>query len=261
MTEAQSETARGVEAVGDGAGEVKTGDPSLELVLRPIRSRNLFEETVGRLAQAIELGVIPPEERFPPERELAEMLGVSRVTVREALRALEQAGRVEIRRGRLGGAFVTAQRRVAPSTASARRAMQRLATGIEDLLEYRWAIEPAAASLAATKATESDVENLRRLLEAAIEATPEGFRMADVRIHLAIAEAARSSILAGGVAEVQASFSQIFLAMPLLAESIRHSHGQHQAVIDAIALGEPALAHDAMEEHLLASEELVRSLS
>lgn len=260
MTEGQREKARRVGTVGGGAGKPEAGDASLELVLRPIRSRNLFEETVGRLAHAIELGVIPPQERFPPERELAEMLGVSRVTVREALRALEQAGRVEIRRGRQGGAFVTPQRRATPSTASARRVMQRIGTGVEDLLEYRWAIEPAAASLAATKADESDVENLRRALEAAIEATPEGFRVADVRIHLAIAEVARSSIVANGVADVQASFSEIFLALPLLAESIRHSHDQHRAVIDAIALGEAQLAHDAMEEHLLASEELIRGL-
>jgi DNA-binding FadR family transcriptional regulator len=244
-----------------GAAEAETGSASLDLVLRPIRSRNLFEETVGRLAQAIELGVLPAGERFPPERELAELLGVSRVTVREALRALEQAGRVDIRRGRQGGAFVTRQRRATRSTASARRAMRALGSAnLEDLLEYRWAIEPATASLAAAKAEEADVENLRRILAASIEATPEGFRATDVRVHLAIAEISRSAILASGVADVQASFSEIFLAMPLLAESIRHSHAQHEAVIEAIAGGERQLAHEAMEEHLLASEELIRGL-
>jgi DNA-binding FadR family transcriptional regulator len=261
MAEAQREKARRAEPGSGGAAAAEAGDASLELVLRPIRSRNLFEETVGRLAQAIELGVVPAEERFPPERELAEMLGVSRVTVREALRALEQARRVEIRRGRQGGAFVTQHQRAVPSTATARQVMRRLGTGIEDLLEYRWAIEPAAASLAAEKAGESDVESLRRALEASIEASPEEFRAADVRIHLTIAEVARSKIVANGIADLQASFSEIFLAMPLLAESIRHSHDQHRAVIEAIAAGEGPLAHDAMEEHLLASEELIRGLA
>jgi DNA-binding FadR family transcriptional regulator len=239
---------------------IEAGAP-IELVLRPIRSRNLFEETVGRLAQAIELGVLASGERFPPERELAEMLGVSRVTVREALRALEQTGRIEIRRGRQGGAFVVPRPPGTRSTASARRAMRELGPSLEALLEYRWAIEPAAAGLAARKAEEADVVALKQAHGASLEVTPVGFRAADVRIHLAIAEVARSELVANGVAEVQASFSEIFLALPLLAESIRHSHAQHRAVIDAIAAADPQLAREAMEEHLLASEELIRGLA
>jgi DNA-binding FadR family transcriptional regulator len=244
-----------------GAEQIESAAAPVDLVLRPIRSRNLFEETVGRLGQAIQLGVVSSGERFPPERELAEMLGVSRVTVREALRALEQAGRIEVRRGRQGGAFVTAQPAGRRSTAGARRAMKQLGRSLDDLLEYRWAIEPAAASLAADKADEADVEQLRRALGASLEAAPEDFRAADVRIHLAIAEVARSTMVANGVAELQAGLSEIFTAMPLLAESIRHSHDQHRAVIDAIAAGERQLAHEAMEEHLLASEELIRGLA
>lgn len=241
--------------------EIESATTPVELVLRPIRSRNLFEETVGRLGQAIQLGVVGTGERFPAERELAEMLGVSRVTVREALRALEQAGRIEVRRGRQGGAFVTAQRAGRRSNASARRAMKQLGRSLDDLLEYRWAIEPAAASLAATKAEEADAERLRQVFGASLEVAPEDFRAADVRIHLATAEVARSAMIASGVAEVQASLSEIFVAMPLLDESIRHSHDQHRAVIDAIAAGERGLAREAMEEHLLASEELIRGLA
>ncbi len=236
-------------------------DASLELVLRPIRSRNLFEETVGRLAQAIQLGVIPAGERFPPERELAEMLGVSRVTVREGLRALEQAGRIEIRRGRQGGAFVTARRPGARSASSARRVVRKLGPSLDDLLEYRWAIEPAAASLAAAKASDADVEHLSDVFDLSVESAAGEFRAADARIHLTIAEVARSAIVANGVAEVQAGFNEIFLAIPILEESIRHSHDQHLAVIDAIAAGDRQMAREMMEEHVLASEELIRGLT
>lgn len=240
-----------------GDGGAPDPDASLELVLRPIRSRNLFEETVGRLAQAIDLGLIASAGRFPPERELAEMLGVSRVTVREALRALEQAGRIEIRRGRQGGAFVLPP---SPDASPAGGGARRLDADLDELLEYRWAIEPAVASLAAAKAEEADVALLRSALEASMRVAPEDFRVADVRIHLVIAEVARSNLLAGPVADLQASFNEILLALPLLGESIRHSHGQHEAVIDAIAAGDRDAARAAMEEHLLASEELIRSL-
>src|ERR1700760_3855909 len=73
---------------------------------RPGRGGNAFEITVSRLAQAIRLGLVPVGERLPPERELAERLQVSRVTLREAIGALREAGLLESRRGRSGGTFV-----------------------------------------------------------------------------------------------------------------------------------------------------------
>src|SRR3954471_12674143 len=73
---------------------------------RPGRGGNAFEITVARLAQAIRLGLVPVGERLPPERELAERLQVSRVTLREAIAALREAGLLASRRGRSGGTFV-----------------------------------------------------------------------------------------------------------------------------------------------------------
>ena len=65
----------------------------LSAVLRPVREGNAFEETVERLLTVIKLGVVGPGERFPAERELAAQLGISRLTLREAIRELQQ-GRV-----------------------------------------------------------------------------------------------------------------------------------------------------------------------
>ena len=77
-----------------------------EALFRPVRAGNPFEETVERLLQAIKLGVVAPGDRLPSERDLAARLNVSRVTLREAIRALTEAGYVESRRGRYGGTFV-----------------------------------------------------------------------------------------------------------------------------------------------------------
>jgi len=74
-------------------------------VWRPVRGGNAFEITVARLAQAIKLGLVAEGDRLPAERDLAERLQVSRVTLREAIRALREAGYLESRRGRTGGTF------------------------------------------------------------------------------------------------------------------------------------------------------------
>src|SRR5215204_5479185 len=78
-------------------------------VWRPVRGGNAFEITVARLAQAIKLGLVVEGDRLPAERDLAEQLQVSRVTLREAIRALREAGFLESRRGRTGGTFVVSR--------------------------------------------------------------------------------------------------------------------------------------------------------
>src|ERR1700723_1748431 len=81
----------------------------LASLLRPVRAGNAFEETVERLLTAIRLGVVGPGGRFPAERQFAAQLGISRTTLREAIRVLQEAGFVESRRGRFGGTFVTGE--------------------------------------------------------------------------------------------------------------------------------------------------------
>ena len=77
-------------------------------VFSPVPVRNAFEVTVERLAQSIRLSVLVGGDRLPPERELAGTFGVSRVTLREAIAALRDAGLLESRRGHGGGTFVVA---------------------------------------------------------------------------------------------------------------------------------------------------------
>ncbi|BAS11093.1 putative HTH-type transcriptional regulator RmpR [Arthrobacter sp. Hiyo4] len=75
-------------------------------ILRPVRHGNAFEETIERLLQNIKLGLFGVGTKLPAERELAEMLGVSRATLRDALAELQKAGYVEVQRGRYGGTYV-----------------------------------------------------------------------------------------------------------------------------------------------------------
>ena len=84
----------------------RTAGADLAGLLRPVRQGNAFEETVERLLTVIKLGMIAPGDRFPAERELAAQLGISRLTLREALAELHKAGYVSPRRGRLGDGLV-----------------------------------------------------------------------------------------------------------------------------------------------------------
>src|SRR3954452_988906 len=117
-------------------------------VYSPVPVRNAFEVTVERLAQSIRLGVLAGGEQLPPERELAETFGVSRVTLREAIGALRAAGLIESRRGRGGGTFVVSPPASRPRTG---RRPHRAADDLADMLDLRRIVEPGAAALAATR--------------------------------------------------------------------------------------------------------------
>jgi DNA-binding FadR family transcriptional regulator len=123
---------------------VASSDLDLTGLLRPVREGNAFEETVERLLTVIKLGLVGPGERFPAERELATQFGISRLTLREAIRELQQAGYVESRRGRSGGTFVTGAP-PAPDRRELRRLAQEEGDRLTDALTFRLALETGAA--------------------------------------------------------------------------------------------------------------------
>src|SRR6185503_12093416 len=132
----------------EGSSGGSGAELAVSTVFRPVRSGNAFEETVERLLQVIKLGVVACGERLPPERELAPQLGVSRVTLREAIRALQQEGFVESRRGRAGGTFVT-YRHPVPRKGDLARVAANKGEQLTDALTYRMAVETGAAQLLA----------------------------------------------------------------------------------------------------------------
>src|SRR5258705_5698377 len=164
---------------------------------RPVRGGNAFEITVARLAQAIRLGLVPVGERLPPERELAERLQVSRVTLREAIAALREAGFLESRRGRSGGTFVVRSTGDAGPAMDATELAREMGDSLHDALDFRRVLEPGAAALAATRSlSAADRSNLVACLAAARTRDPLSRRVNDSRLHLAIASASGSTSVA-----------------------------------------------------------------
>ena len=229
-----------------------------EALFRPVRSGNAYEETVGRLLQAIRLGVVPPGERLPAGRELAARLGVSRVTLREALGTLQTAGYLESRRGRYGGTFVCD-----PLPAGAGKAAgssgRDPAAELEDLLAFRQVLEAGAAEAAAARSlTRGERDHLTRRAQECSAAELGDYRRLDSRLHLAVTELAGSPSLTTAVADVRTRVNDLLDRMPLLPPNLEHSNRQHTLVVAAILAGDPAGARSRMTEHLAGTEALLR---
>jgi DNA-binding FadR family transcriptional regulator len=231
-------------------------------VFSPVPARNAFEVTVERLAQGIRLGVLVEGDRLPPERELADTLGVSRVTLREAIKALRAAHLVESRRGRGGGTFVVAPEAGRPHRGDkVDRPVRAVRAALNDTLELRRIVEPGAAALAATRSlSAADRATLHRCLGDATDCTPNARRVADSRLHMAIAAAGESPSVAAVVADVQLRLTELLRGIPVIPANIAHSDRQHAAIVDAILSGQPDIARTEMEEHVDGTAALLRGL-
>ncbi|RZS34935.1 GntR family transcriptional regulator [Herbihabitans rhizosphaerae] len=223
-------------------------------LFRPVRAGNAFEETVERVLQAIRLGVVRAGERLPSERELAVRLGVSRMTLREAIRSLQEAGYVESRRGRYGGTFVSEPARSARPVGAAPSAEE-----LDDVLCLRTVLETGAAEAAANRTLAPQARrHLRACLDECAGSPGDAYRRTDSRLHLAIAEATAAPSLIAAVADVRTRLNAMLDAIPLLPPNIEHSNAQHTMIVNAILDGDPTVARRAMAEHVDGTAALLR---
>ncbi|HXY43726.1 MAG TPA: FCD domain-containing protein [Acidimicrobiales bacterium] len=220
-------------AVGDGT--------------QPTRQR-LGEQVASLLLQAIRLHEYLPDERLPSEAELCEQLGVNRMAVREGLRWLEDHKYVRMQRGRYGGALV-----LDPGLDLAVDRLRGRAEDLRQLFEFRAAVEPLVAALAAERIEPVELAMLDRLHEEELAwpSVPRGrFRAIDVAIHKAIAAACRNQYLIDAVRDIR-----VWLApgLDLLDPSIDRrnesveSHGQLIACLHA---GDSTGADAVMRAHI-----------
>jgi DNA-binding FadR family transcriptional regulator len=231
-------------------------------LLRPVREGLAFEETVERLLTLIKLGLVGPGERFPAERELSAQLGISRRTLREAIRELQQAGYVESRRGRSGGTFVTGAP-PAPDRGELRRLAREDGERLSDALTFRLAVEAGSANALADLVARSGARpDARQVLLARLAdvngACPQDYRRLDTLFHLSIAELTGSSLLAAACTDARMRLNDLLNAIPVLQRNIDHTSGQHTAIVTAILTGDAERARRAVAEHLEGTAALLR---
>jgi GntR family transcriptional repressor for pyruvate dehydrogenase complex len=223
------------------------------------RSR-LFHQVVVDLCRLIRDGGFGPGERLPAERELSERLGVSRPSLREALRGLEISGIVESRHG--GGTYV--RDAFDPGLISPLAlALEASGDATGDLWEVRIVFEPPIAARAAMRATNDEIQRLGRLVEQMLDCVPDAdghdhtMMTVDREFHAEIARASRNTV---AVRVIQLINQVLFASRRhfiTLAERRMQAYLRHRDILDAIAARNPVLARDAMLAHLHEVEDFI----
>lgn len=204
---------------------------------------------VTQIRSLIRSGQLPIGSRLPAERELCERLGVSRLSLREALRVLESCGLIEVRLGSHGGAFVTA-----PTIGSAGQGMTDLlsTSGLSavDVTEARTLFELGVVlPLAVERATETDVRELRALCDEEERARNEGSYNVAVSFgfHLQLAIASHNP----AVSMIMESFREaILMSMREANHEGNQGADEHRAIVDAVERGDTESASRIMAAHL-----------
>ena len=214
--------------------------------LRPLGRTRLYEDLVDRLGEFVIRTNLEVGGRFPPERELASRLEVSRASLRQALAVLEAQGFIEVRHG--GGVFL---RRSRGFGGVLHKLVERRAR-LPEVLEARELLEVRLAELAATRRGLGDLAAMREALtQMEAELDDRGLGLGgDSAFHHAVHRAGNNKVLEhviDGLAEAIHETRMESLSEP---DRPRNSLQAHRRILEAIEAGEPARAADAMRAHL-----------
>jgi GntR family transcriptional repressor for pyruvate dehydrogenase complex len=216
--------------------------------LAPIRRSPLYEEVAERLRQFIDVQRLKPGDRLMSERDLAERLGVSRTSVRQALTALRVGGLVEIRHGD-GIYLLRSPEDVVPSLAE--QLLQSHAQ-LPAIMEVREALETQTARLAARRRGDADLDAMRRALRdmaTAIEHGDDGAD-ADLRFHAAITKASHNEMLASLMDQLADVIDQTRRASLSRPGRPPKSLKAHEQILQAIEARDEDGSARAMRDHL-----------
>ena len=208
------------------------------------------EAVVRRVGSAIALGLLADGEQLPAEAELAALLNVSTVTLRDALAELRALGLVQTRRGRGGGSFVRATDDALASLADVRLA--QLATpDLRELGELHGAVAAAAARLAASRASVREVARLRDLVDRLAGAeSVTAQRRVEGRFYIEVAASAQSVRLTMQEMELHLELGQLPWPPATSPHLLDVVVASHRAVVDAIAARDADRARSLTEEHV-----------
>jgi len=218
---------------------------------RPIGQLRVSDEIIAQLKQSILLGHFKPGDKLPAERSLAEEFRVSRVAIREALRALENSGFLVTRQGANGGAYVT-DLTFENLVKTFLDLFMANKISIPEMHQLRLLIEPEVARLAASNITPEYAQQLKEALD--IEELPISSLSVDVdrkqRIHFILAEMCRNSFFEALMRSLLGLTKEVVEAVNPDPDYV-HPKGMHRAVVEAVVAGNAEAAAEAMKKHTL----------
>lgn len=224
----------------------------------PVSRSRASGEIVSQIEHAIFDGQFRPGDRLESERELAEQFGVSRITVRDALRVLEARGLIHVKVGASGGAFVTETNvdQVAESITTMVR-LRRMT--LSELAEARTIVETAAAERAATRADDAAVARLADMVEQGRQVVRDHLPHTEVSMdfHVAVAEASQNELLSATVRAYRDLLIQTLHDMRDV-RSARVTQKWHEEILEAIRARDPEATRKLMQDHLQDFEKRVR---
>lgn len=231
--------------------------------LSPVRAPSTFEATVARLGRGIRLGVLPAGSRLPAERDLAEQLGISRSTLRQALEVLHESGHLESHRGRGGGTFVAERPPLTQGGPGPLPAAWRETVGLRRAVEVGvacLAAERAARDPGGIAATLAELDAQARVMDNATDRFAD-YRRADVAFHLALAEATEVGDLVLQAARVQAATGELIAHIAHPPAVLRHANAEHRALRTAIGAGDRDATVRLVCAHLEGTELILEGLA
>jgi DNA-binding FadR family transcriptional regulator len=230
--------------------------------LAPVRQIAAHELVLEQIRTAIILGRFKPGEALPPERQLAEFMGVSRMTVREAVAVLAGEGILDVRRGRGGGLFVRTRKADDKKT---RESLRKSRDRLREVFDFRVAVESFCARLAAERRTAADVRSLRRLHTDMVDVKSRlthddpvltaDFQRLDTEFHMSIARAAKSPWLAEAVTMARV---EMFRPVGHLFNHLEpNADYLHADILAAIDERDADRAYTLMFEHIEGTRQVV----
>ncbi|MEW6128015.1 MAG: FadR/GntR family transcriptional regulator [Acidobacteriota bacterium] len=224
------------------------------------RTGTMLEEVILQLREKIQRGELKPGDRLPPERDLAKLFGVSRPTLRAAIRSLAAVGVLQAKQG--AGTFVAAANGAPELDSSPLRLMAALhGFTAGEMFEARRALEMAIAGFAAERATGDQMASMAEELAgmyASIDA-PEEYLLHDMRFHQTVAAASGNRILTALMNMVATVLFDVRVKTVKRAHDLKESAEMHRQIYRAIRERNPEAARNAMRDHLVLAQKAQES--
>jgi GntR family transcriptional repressor for pyruvate dehydrogenase complex len=216
----------------------------LRKFLSPVKRTRVIEEILGKMRTLLESGQLAVGSKLPPERELCNLLAVSRPSLREALKVLEILGVIRTRQG--DGTYISGSfARILSDPQKVRMIDQR--ASLLEVLEARRVIEPSLAALAATRASDQDLIAMEAAVDGlCLKADFQQHQRYDERFHRAIMRAANNPLLSQMTEIIHDSLLEIFRTTDHVTEDMDKSNDNHRKVFQAIQAKDPVRAKKAM---------------
>jgi len=219
---------------------------------------SLTDDAIARIQQMIVSGELRPGQRLPPEKELSESLGLSRNSLREAVKALELIRVLDVRRG--DGTYVTSLEPAVLLEAVSFVVDMHHDRSLVDLLEVRRILEPASAVLATARASEQQIEDLHALMQSVGEDTGvEDLVAHDLEFHSTIARIGGNQYLSGLLDALSSKTVRVRVWRGLTQNgSVQRTLDEHAAIVEAIRRRDPQLVQALVVSHVEGVERWLR---